>query len=438
MNTANGPGSATTTQKHWSAMSNKDWRMFLANKGQEHGKEKAKEIRKGWEAQLLAVLSYGNQIARCYARKILGEYQTYSLFHTILAKLDRLDKTPFAPDCTENTAQVFNMSVAALREHLADHGNNELDALCKLLRCEPGQLREIISIPAEDKALINIWREVCPILQAQYEPMMERISKNLFQQWFVIKQSADRSDCFGDTGTAICKAVRGYRNTKVKFLTYAWNTTYREIKRAIHRKFGKTAMSAKLMGEYADTERRLLTAGHRATQEDVFAQMNLKPSQIAALKRSLKRQMMQEGELEKPLDELVAGRVNNKLPHDWLALIQSVGLSDLEFAAFKAEEHLREYFDDENFSDVARRLGYSAQAVGDALKRARLKIANKLLSRVRFTSVERAAFEGRLVGKTFDQIATATGLPRDGLETAYRNVMERINGTIGTIYGLAQ
>lgn len=428
MITAQSFGGSGLPSTNWSTLSNKQWRAFLSEKE-----------GTGFEAQLLAVLSYGNQVAHQYAVSIFGPSRSYNKFHQTLSRLDRLPKQPFTPQNLAQTAKVFGTSVAAIQS-VAGTFNNERDALYKLLSVTEAQYHAIQAIPVDEMRIINIWRETLPCLQAQYEPMMERISKSLFQRWFVAKQFADQRDCHAETGPALCKAVRGYGNkgNRQKFITYAWNVTSNEIKRSIHKRFGKTALSVKLSAQYANIERQLLTAGKPAKPEQVFEAMGLHQNKISELLRSILRQPIQEGDLDRPLDELIAARRSGDLPTDLLELIEKLPLTPIERAALEADDHLRAFFKGENFSQVAKRLNKSTQAVCYALDRARIKVTRKLLVDVHLSPFEQQVFEARLVGKTFFDISDDTGMPISTIRQAYTSVKEQIHDTLGAIYGLAE
>ena len=166
--------------------------------------------------------------------------------------------------------------------------------------------------------------------------------------------------------------------------------------------------------------------------------LGLKKTQIASLLRYFRRQSTSETDLECSLDQLMPARNEGELPRDLMEIINNIAFRPLELEALKAEDHIREFFDNENFSDVGRRCGYSAQAVINALKRARLKIATTLLKRVKFNAVERQAFEGRLFGQSFVEIAENTGLAVETLQRAHAQLVQRIYEQFGEVRGLAQ
>lgn len=241
----------------------------------------------------------------------------------------------------------------------------------------------IAAIPIEDREAIFETQAIACAVFNQYDKLSLKIARN-FARLVGRENHADVSQLESEARVGLLKAIRGYTNPEVKFVTYCHKTMSNEVSRYLQRSSGVTltGVNSSLLVKYKRKLEELSLAGKPSHFNDVCDSLELSPKQANRLKCALRSEVTGENELETTLAAtLLDSKKNTKVDRDLIRRMEAVSLSMLEKFSFVSQnEDIRSMFPDAfpSLKDVAIHFDVTPQAASEALKRARKKLAANL------------------------------------------------------------
>lgn len=288
-----------------------------------------------------AVLVQGNILSKSWARKIMGR-----------RKLGKFLSVLFRPSRAE------------------------------ALNVPQEQVDQILAIPSEDRMAILATQNVVHDICLQFERLAERIARK-FARGVGKDNDADVSQLESEAKVGLLKAIRGYTNLSVKFITYAYTSMSNEVSRYLQRQSGSlTGANMTLLVRYKRCVEKLVKAGLTHSFEDVCRELELNERQSKRLLLSVRSEVATESDMEQSLASILLDRRQEEgVDAEFIHQLESVSLSLLEKCAWISQnEDVRQLFPDAftNLVAVATHFEVTPQAASEAVKRARKKLAAAL------------------------------------------------------------
>lgn len=306
------------------------------------------------------ILVKGNTLAKTWARKILGR-RKLGRFLSVLLNPQR--------------AEALNVS----QEKVA----------------------QIMTIPTEDREAILATQDVVCRIATRFEKLALRIARK-FAAGTGRDNDADVSQLESEAHVGLLKAIRGYSNREVKFITYAHKSITNEISRYLQRNYGGglSGVNSTLLVRYKRKKEELYKASLPHSFEDVCRALELTAGQVKRLWASIRAEVTSESEMEESLASLLLDQHRNtNVDLELIDRLQATSLSKVEMFSFYAQnEEIRALFPEircdcsecrkrmetdpgfkgekfDSLKDVALHFNVTPQAASEALKRARKKLA---------------------------------------------------------------
>ncbi len=248
------------------------------------------------------------------------------------------------------------------------------------LRVPKAQVEQILAIPADDMSAILSTQDETHAVFCQFDKLASRLARR-FACGVGRDNEADISQLESEARVGLLKAIRGYSNPEVKFITYAHKSIQNEISRYLQRSMGVTltGVNVALLVKYKRKLEELTKASLPHGFEDVCRALELKESQIKRLRSAIHAEVTSENELEQNLAAtLLDSRKNSNVDSDLIRKLELVSLSALEkYSWISQNDEIRAMFPDAfpSLKDVAAHFDVTPQAASEALKRARKKLA---------------------------------------------------------------
>lgn len=237
----------------------------------------------------------------------------------------------------------------------------------------------IAAIPVEDReAIFETQAVVCAVFE-QFDRLSLKIARN-YSRLVGRENPADVSQLESEARVGLLKAIRGYTNPEVKFVTYCYRVMSNEVSRYLQRSAGVTLTGANagLLVKYKRKVEEMSLAGQLCHFDKVCEALELSPKQINRLKCALRSEVTGENELETTLAAtLLDAKKDTKVDGDLIRRMEAVSLSNLEKFSFISQNEIRSMFPDAfpSLKDVAIHFDVTPQAASEALKRARKKLS---------------------------------------------------------------
>lgn len=256
----------------------------------------------------------------------------------------------------------------------------------KALNIPQNQQEAILAIPIEDRQAILATQEVVADIFTKYDKLALRIARKL-ASGVGRDQDADVTQFESEARVGLLKAIRGYSDPDVKFVTYAYRAIFNEVSRYIARStgVGLSGSPTALLVRYKRKVEELTKASLPHSFEDVCSALSLKSGQITRLRAALAT-IASENELEESAGNALAeilldARKDSSVDLELIRRLEATALTSLEkFAWISQSPDIRALFPDAfpSLKDVAAHFEVTPQAASEALKRARRKLAASL------------------------------------------------------------
>lgn len=238
-------------------------------------------------------------------------------------------------------------------------------------------------IPKEDLQAIIATQDLVAEVFAKYDKLAIRIARNLSTN-LGRKQDADVTQFESEARVGLLKAIRGYSDLKVKFITYAYRAIFNEVSRYISRSHGAglSGTPTALITRYKRKTEELASLSLPHSFDDVCMAMGLKVNQKRRLRLALttvasENEMMDSAD-NALADTLLDSRQSGTVDAELISRLEATALSSLEkFAWISQSPDIRDLFPDafDSLKEVAVYFEVTPQAASEALKRARKKLA---------------------------------------------------------------
>jgi RNA polymerase sigma factor (sigma-70 family) len=266
------------------------------------------------------------------------------------------------------------------------------------------KVEAIVAIPSEDRDAIFATQDVTCRVFNKFDKLALRIARK-FAAGVGRDNDADVAQLESEARVGLLKAIRGYSNIEIKFITYAHRVIQNEVSRYIQRCMGMglTGANATLLVRYKCKVEELTKASLPHSFEDVCRELELSAGQTSRLKDALRSEVTSESEMEDNLASvLVDSHRDTNVDLELIDRLNNTVMTKMETLCWYCQsEEIRVMFPEvrcdcsecrkrmetdptfkgerfESLKDVALHFDVTPQAASEALKRARKKLAASL------------------------------------------------------------